>query len=83
MTDRPRQDGEPMTIIPVSRSDALALHGVGKNLFGDVPGVTESTDFAEMAAAMRRALDESSNESTLSVSTRTRLAEFVRDHHVN
>lgn len=69
-----------------SRGDALALHGIAKNMFSSIPAIRDSKDFEEMVVEMRiisdQKLDKTHPNWASQHQDQLRIVGFMKDHDI-
>lgn len=70
----------------MSRSDAIAVHGMGKNMFKNVEAIQSSTSFEQMSAVMLRMAEEKlhGNDEAYEAQSalQLRIRTFIENHNI-
>lgn len=70
----------------MSRDDAIALHGMGKNMFKNVDAIQDSKSFGEMSAVMIRMskemLSKSDKAYKAKLASQLRICAFIENHNI-
>lgn len=70
----------------MSRSDAIAVHGMGQKMFDTVDAIRESANFQEMSAVVRamseEKLDKSDKAYEAKFALQLRIRTFQQNHNI-
>lgn len=77
---------ERRSAVNVPRRDAVALHGMGRNMFSTIPAIRDSQSFEEMAEEMLKLSDQKLNKKDPCWATQhedqLRIITFIKAHGI-